>query len=201
MPVPLSDVHGNLPAVLALAESCRYERQHTHQVAKLALEIFDGLKALHRLGPPERFLLYCGALLHDIGWLEGRKGHHKTAMKWIVAEPRLPFERRERQIVALIARYHRKALPQAEDKYFGGLDEVDQRRVEVLAGILRVADGLDRSHDNAVQAIYCRVSARCIEVGYRAEGRAEIEIAAAEKKADLLERVFGRRLAFKRLEA
>ncbi len=189
-----------LDAVLAVARSCRYERQHTHQVTKLALNLFDDLSDLHRMGPRERFQLHCGALLHDIGWLEGRQGHHKTAMKRIIVDPRLPFERREREIVALIARYHRKALPQADDEYFGGMSEADQHRVEVLAGILRIADGLDRSHNNVVQDVRCNVTPRQISVRCRVDGDADVEIAAALKKADLMERVFGRRLVFTRLE-
>ncbi|MBN1361123.1 MAG: YfcE family phosphodiesterase [Sedimentisphaerales bacterium] len=189
-----------LDVVLALARSCEYERAHTHQVTRLALQIFDGLKNLHRLGLRARFQLQCGALLHDIGWLEGRQGHHKTAMKRIMADPRLPFERRERTIIALVARYHRKALPQATDEYFCELSQPDQRRVEMMASILRVADGLDRSHASLVQSVRCRVSTRQIMLACRARGDLDVEIAAARKKADLMERVFGRRFVLRRLE-
>ncbi len=181
-----------LDAVLVLARSCDYERVHTHQVTKLALGLFDGLKDLHRLGPRARFQLQCGALLHDIGWTEGRQGHHKTAMKRIMADPRLQFDSRERRIVALIARYHRKALPKADDTHVEDLGAADRRRVEMLAAILRVADGLDRSHDNIVQAVRCRVFARQITIRCRVKAPAEAECAAAEKKADLMEKVFAR---------
>ena len=107
-------MHGNLPAleaVLALAKKCNYEREHTHQVEKLALQIFDQLVELHHLGGQERFMLRCGALLHDIGWIEGQKGHHKTALRIIMENTALPFDFRDKSIIALLARYHRKALP------------------------------------------------------------------------------------------
>ncbi len=181
-----------LDAVLAVAQSCQYEREHTHHVTKLALEMFDALKELHRMGSRERFWLQCGALLHDIGWTEGQQGHHRTARRLILADPRLPFERRERTLVALIARYHRKALPNAEDKYFGRLTPADQRRVRVLAGILRVADGLDRGHRSVTQSLRCKVSARRIAIVCDVTGTAEAELIAAQKKADLLEQAFSR---------
>ena len=73
-----------LQAVLQLAKDCDYEEEHTHQVARLSLRLFDELEPLHRLGPKERFWLRCGALLHDIGWIEGRKGHHKTSLQLIL---------------------------------------------------------------------------------------------------------------------
>jgi exopolyphosphatase/guanosine-5'-triphosphate,3'-diphosphate pyrophosphatase len=185
-----------LDAVLALARDCDYERQHTHQVTKLALQIFDELAGLHRLGPQDRFWLHCGALLHDIGWLEGAQGHHKTALRLILADPRLPWALREREIVGLLARYHRKALPDERHKYFSGLSPADQYRVSALAGILRVADGLDRSHMSVVRRVACNVCDARIVFTCEATGPAEVEMDAAAKKADLLEQVFERPVEF-----
>ena len=186
-----------LEAVLALATDCQYEREHTHQVTRLALEIFDALQEAHRMGPEERFRLHCAALLHDIGWVEGPQGHHKTAMKLIVSDPRLPFRRSERQMIALIARYHRKALPDVRHKYYGNLTDAEQHCVRVLAGILRVADGLDRSHNRVVRSVQCRVSDRRIVMTCDVRGPADAELAAAEKKADLFQEAFGRPLELK----
>lgn len=179
-------------AVLALARRCRYEREHTHQVTRLSLELFDALKALHKLGARERFWLHCGSLLHDIGWIEGQQGHHKTALRLIMGAADLPFERREREIVGLIARYHRKALPSDRHKYYGSLSTADQHRVAVLGGLLRVADGLDRSHYRVVRGIRCEVTAGEIAVVCTVADAAGAEVAAATKKADLLERALGR---------
>jgi exopolyphosphatase/guanosine-5'-triphosphate,3'-diphosphate pyrophosphatase len=121
-------------------------------------------------------------------------------MKRIMAEPSLIFDRREREIVALVARYHRKVLPHVGHEYFAALDAEDRRRVEVLAGVLRVADGLDRGHNNVVQDLQCRVSSRQITVRCQTTRIADGEFAAADKKADLMERTFGRRLVFRRVE-
>ncbi|MDI9432539.1 MAG: YfcE family phosphodiesterase [Planctomycetota bacterium] len=186
-----------LEAVLALATDCQYEREHTHQVTRLALEMFDALKEIHQMGSEERFRLHCAALLHDIGWVEGPQGHHKTAMKLIVSDPRLPFRRSERQMIALIARYHRKALPDVRHKYYGNLSDAEQYCVRVLAGILRVADGLDRSHNRIVRGIACQASDRKIVMTCDVRGPADAELAAAAKKADLFREAFGRPLELK----
>lgn len=191
------DADSKLPAVRAFARSCRYEREHTHQVTRLALSIFDALKEVHQLGPQERFWLQAGALLHDIGWTEGPRGHHKVAMDLIMSDAALPFDREERQMVALIARYHRKALPAPRHKYYENLDEVRRRCVCLLAGILRVADGLDRSHDGVVRDVRCQVSDRQILMICETQGPAEAELAGASKKADLFMLAFDRRLVLK----
>lgn len=180
--------------VLALAQRCNYEREHTHQVTKLALELFDVLKDLHRMGSRERFWLECGSLLHDIGWSQGQQGHHKAAMRLIAADVELALESEERRIVGLIARYHRKALPSERHKAYANLSSTDRNRVRVLAAILRVADALDRSHCNAVHRLRCRVSDNEVVVICAAQGMLAAERAAVAKKADLFEDVFERRL-------
>jgi len=186
-----------LDAVVAFARDCNYEPEHTHQVTELALAIFDQLQGLHGMGSQERLWLQYGALLHDIGWIEGQQGHHKTSLRLIMGEPSLPFDRRERQIVGLIARYHRKAIPNDRHQYFNRLSPEDQHRVRVLAGILRVADGLDCTHTNVIRRVTCKVSSREIRMVCEANGSADSEISAAEEKADLLESVFNRHCVVK----
>ena len=193
-----SDVHGNLPAleaVLALARKCNYEREHTHQVEKLALQLFDQLVELHHLGGQERFMLRCGALLHDIGWIQGQKGHHKTALRIIMGNAALPFDFRDKSIIALLARYHRKALPKEQHTYFRDLNTKDRDIVRKLAGILRVADSLDRTHQSKVEDISCRAGRKQIWLTCRSVKSLESEFAAARDKAELFEQVFGRKLA------
>ena len=179
-------------AVLALARRCHYEREHSHHVTELALDLFDGLRELHGMGARERLWLQCGGLLHDIGWIDGQQGHHKTALRLIMSDPALPLERRAREIVGSVARYHRKALPCDRHKVYANLRAADQHRVRVLGGILRVADGLDRSHGSVVQGVQCGFSDKEIAIACAIRGPAAEEIAAAKKKADLLEAALGR---------
>ncbi|HUW82645.1 MAG TPA: HD domain-containing protein [Phycisphaerae bacterium] len=189
-----NDERAVLEAVLAFADECQYERGHSHQVTRLALLLFDSLQSLHKMGSRERFLLHCGGLLHDIGWAHGKAGHHKAALRMILQGESLPLTDRERLLVGLIARYHRKALPQDGHEDFARLDGEDRRRVWVLGGILRVADGLDRTHVNAVRDLRCEVSAERVVIRCAVNGPADEEILAASEKADLLESVFTRKI-------
>ncbi|MBL7065580.1 MAG: HD domain-containing protein [Anaerolineae bacterium] len=183
-----------LQAVLQLAQDCEYEVEHTHQVTRLALRLFDELGTLHGLGAEERFWLRCGALLHDIGLIKGARGHHKTALRIILDTPLLPFDARERLIVGSIARYHRKALPQETHAHFAALDPADQDSVSTLAALLRVADGLDYTHQSLVQDISCETAPRQIIVRCGVRRAAEVERQRALYKGNLLEQVLNREL-------
>lgn len=190
-----------LDEVRAFAEGCGYERGHSHQVTRLALLLFDDLESLHKMGSRERFLLHCGGLLHDIGWAYGKAGHHKSARRMILEDQSLPLNDRQRLLVSLIARYHRKALPRDGHEDFASLDDEDRQRVRALAAILRVADGLDRTHVDAVRQVRCQVSAEQIVIRCDVDGSAEAEVCAAGEKADLLESVFGRKIIFELVAA
>jgi len=195
-PVPAAGTsERSLEAVLHLAESCEYDTGHTHQVTGLALKLFDELQPLHHLGAEERFWLNTGALLHDIGWIEGQKGHHKTALRTILNTSLLPFDNEERLIIGSIARYHRGALPKKKHAHFTALRSWQRRTVKVLAAILRVADGLDRTHQSLVEDISCEITAEQILIQCSVSRPAEVERLFALKKGRLLEKVFGRELA------
>ena len=190
----LGDRERRLSQVLALAERCEYESDHTHHVTELSLRLFDELSVLHRFGAAERFWLRCAALLHDIGWIEGRKGHHKTSLRLISQGLDSVFGARERSVIASIARYHRGALPKGKHGHFAALSPVDQYRVSVLAGLLRVADGLDRTHRKVVEDLCCEVTPRDITVNCRVRMYPGPERDKALDKGRLLERAFNRDL-------
>lgn len=183
-----------LEAVVGLARRCAYEAGHTHQVTRLALALFDGLAPLHRLGEDERFWLQCGAMLHDIGVAGGASGHHKAALRLILGADRLPLDPRERLIIASVARYHRKTLPKETHDHFTALDLDDRRRVRALASILRVADGLDRSHLCLVRDVTCDVGQGRVDLRCDVRGPAPDEQWAAHHKGDLFGEVFQRSL-------
>jgi exopolyphosphatase/guanosine-5'-triphosphate,3'-diphosphate pyrophosphatase len=174
------------------------EPAHVLQVARLAGELFDGLAALHGFGPRERVLLECAARLHDIGWsvAPAGKSHHKESARLIRERSWQNLDPAEVELVAQIARYHRKALPAADHAEFARLDAKERGLVEGLAAILRLADGLDRSHLQRVRAIRCAVRPETVIISLVASVPLDGEIEAAARKADLAERVWGRRIAF-----
>lgn len=197
-PDTLQEEH--LAGVLRLAATWPEEDGHSRQVTRLALRLFDELQALHGLGPQERFWLQCAGLLHDIGWAEGWKAHHKTSLRMILESPLLSFDRRERLIVGSIARYHRRALPSKQHAHFAELKARDRRRVMWLAALLRVADGLDCTHQGLVEDVTAEVTPSEVRLCCRVRGPAEEERLDALGKGDLLNQVLGRTLAIECLE-
>jgi len=182
--------------VKEIAASYLGDDPHSEKVRQLALMAFDGLRRDLMLGNKARYWLECAAVLHDIGWVEGRQGHHSTTLRIVLEEEELPFKKKERKIVGLVARYHRKAPPSEEDAHYATLDEEDRRVVDRLSAILRVADGLDSTHAGKVSSLRCHTTADSIIFHLTVQGNAEMEARDAIKKGDLLERVSGRVLRF-----
>lgn len=181
-------------AVMALAETCETELAHTRHVTRLALKLFDATARLHQLGQREREWLEYASLLHDIGWVEGWKAHHKTSLRIILSTSILPFDGKERLVIGSIARYHRKAEPSEKHDHFTALEPDERRRVVVLAAILRLADGLDRQHQGRVRDIHCRVSPKSIRLTCLADEKPEEDMRAGVEKGSLFRQVFNRSL-------
>lgn len=167
---------------------------HSIQTTKTALSLFDQLKPIHPLGPEERFWLECASLLHDIGFSHGAKGHHKTTFSLILCDPFLPLNARERQMIGIIARYHRKKPPAISDEPYGNLSISDRTRVDLLASILRVADGLDASHSSILEKVDIEINDTSVMMRCRVNGNMQLEEEMVNKKKDLFEKVFNRSL-------
>ncbi|MBD3181402.1 HD domain-containing protein, partial [Candidatus Poribacteria bacterium] len=198
--IPISDFKPDeqtLKSIMELAQSCEYEAVHTKQVTDLALRLFDELRPVHYLDEKEKFWLQAGALLHDIGWIEGQKGHHKTSLRIILGNSILTMDNHERLVIGSIARYHRKALPKMKHSHYNALHPIERQTVSMLAGILRVADGLDRTHQSIVRDLKCDINKNKITIICSVDSPAGIEHQAALKKSDLMEKVFKRKVIFK----
>jgi exopolyphosphatase/guanosine-5'-triphosphate,3'-diphosphate pyrophosphatase len=172
-----------------------FEERHALQVAKLSLELFDLLSPVHRMADCERRLLFSAALLHDVGLCRGISGHHKSSLEMILGAELAPLTERERHIVANIARYHRKAHPKKKHDHYASLAEVEQVKVARAASILRIADALDRTHDNAVKDIDVEMSTRKIKLKAVSPRELDSEGGALRKKGKLFEELFGLRLS------
>jgi exopolyphosphatase/pppGpp-phosphohydrolase len=186
-----------LRAVVQLALTCDYEAGHSHQATRLALLLFDDLEPLHKLGLEQRYWLECAGILHDIGWIEGWHNHHKTSQRIILTTPLLPFNNRERLIIGSIARYHTKALPNIAHDHFASLELEDRQMVCILAACLRLADGLDHSHQNRVNDLRCKIKPKKIIVVCDVNSGPEEEMAAAQRRSDLMAQVFQRPVVIK----
>ena len=168
----LSDIRRE--SVLRIAEDFDEERPHVQHVTDLALQLFDALEGRHRFGLYERDLLEAAGMLHNVGRFISRGAHHKHSYYVIRSSDRLlGFTEREVELIALVARYQRKALPRVGHPEFAALPDDDRRRVRMLAGMLRVAIALDRTRGGAVEGLTCEVGEVGDALGRTVGGAAE----------------------------
>ena len=189
-------------AVLAFARRNNFEEAHSLQDERLALQLFDEAArlGLHHMDDvpldgekaltPREILSYA-ALLHDIGYLEGYEHHHKTTFRLITGERIEGLTKHDRMMVGLVARYHRGAIPDPEKhEAFGSLSPEEQRTVSRLGAMLRFADGLDRSHTDAVHDIHLSIEGNRLTVALSPGTNDDEERLAGQKKAHWFENQF-----------
>lgn len=181
-------------SALDFVRSCHVDEPHSLHVARLALSLFDGLSAPFNLKKSDRKLLEAAALLHDVGYFIAYSSHHKHSYHLIRHAELFGFSPGERELIAQIARYHRKAMPKRKHETFQALSEADRQRVERLGGILRLADGLDRRRCSAVQSVSCAFGGTLFTVHLEGDEDMSVEIFGATAKKDLLEKAFGVRV-------
>lgn len=181
-------------AVHQVAYNCLEDLSHTNQVTRIALHLFDELEPLHQLGTVERFWLECAAMLHDIGWIQGQKSHHKNSLQMILESQVLPFDNKEKLIIGSIARYHRKALPSKSHDHYAVLEPSERVMVDKLAAILRIADGLDYTHENVVSSVRCEILSKRVQIWCGVNRNPKIEFDRAITKSDLFSNVFGKKV-------
>ncbi len=191
-----------LRSVFSLARRCHAPESHSLHVAQLALRLFDQTKQVHHLGQQEREWLQYAAILHDVGYHINPRQHHKHTYYLIKHSDLGGLTAEDIDVVANIARYHRRALPALKHEEFNALPPRLQRVVKILASLLRIADALDRTHFSLVQDLHVKIGKQ-MTIEVRLTGDAEMELWAAEGRADLFEQVFRRRVQFsgKLLEA
>ena len=179
-------------SVLHIAETFQYEKEHARQVVHLALDIFDQTVPLHKLGPGERVYLEAAAMLHEVGLYVSHAQHHRHSYYLIRNAELLGFTENEKEIIANVARYHRKSHPKMKHEGFSKLNADDRDIVIKLAAILRIADGLDRTHASAVKSLRCRRSRSSVHFHLRKakRGKIELEVWGANRKKELFEKAF-----------
>ncbi len=199
-PVAAGQAPNKARALRRFADRCRTDRRHGEQAARLGRRLFDALGKRLGCSPDDWELLEAAALLHDVGTLVSYRSHHKHSYHLIAHAESLPFTPRERALVALISRYHRKRGPSKKHPEYAQLEPEDRARVRRLAALLRVACGLDRGHVSAVEAMRLRLmpDRLLIDVVPRlVTTDLKLELWGAQRKADLLEKLLGRQVVIR----
>jgi exopolyphosphatase/guanosine-5'-triphosphate,3'-diphosphate pyrophosphatase len=181
----------SLEAIERFATACHVELQHARHVAHLAKEIFEGLAERFDLPASDLRLLDAAARLKDVGYLISYQGHHKHSYHLILHSHLETFQPDELALIANVARYHRGAEPKNKHVHFRRLDATDQGRVRRLAAILRLAGGLDRNHNQTVQAVRVECAKKQVELRAVATLYPEVNLWAARRRAGLFEKTFG----------
>jgi exopolyphosphatase/guanosine-5'-triphosphate,3'-diphosphate pyrophosphatase len=181
-------------SVIELAERCNYTAEHSQQIARLALALFDATRSIHALTDREREWLEYAALLHDIGVHISYERHHKHSYYLIRNGDLRGFEPRDVETIALIARYHRRGVPARGQDGYRDLGKGRRRIVRTLAAILRFAETLDRSHSQVVTGLTLQDRGDEALLQLHTSGDAELELWAASRHAGPLEEVLGKPL-------
>src|SRR3954470_6802908 len=181
------DVRG--ASVMNLAHRYQEDLGHARHVARLSLEILDGLERAGLAEPSaeDRELLWAAGMLHDIGTTIDYDDHHKHS-RYLILNARLPgFTPRELYLIALIARYHRKGEPDVSE--LGKLARKDdERRLVLLAGTIRLAEQFERSRDQSVRAVHVSAANGEVRIEPEAPADASVAIWSARRNADVLEK-------------
>ena len=134
-------------------------------------------------------------MLHDVGYAINPRQHHKHSYYLITNSDLAGFTVEEIEMIANVARYHRRALPGPQHLPYKVLSPASQRVLETLSAMLRIADGLDRSHFSIIQGVHVTLGKK-VNIELKALADSELEIWTAQSRADLFEKVFGREVTF-----
>ena len=175
----------------AISKKFNIQEKHAKQCAKLAINLFD----LILNGEPEfeevRDILYGAALLHDIGIFIDYASHHKHSYYLIENSDIKYFSDREKHLMALIARYHRRGLPKKSHWVYELLEPKEKEIVAKMAALVRLADALDRSYTSSVkELIIISKDEDSIRLGVKSNSDISLELWSFGRKKDFFEKAF-----------
>ncbi len=168
--------------------------KHVEAVARLSHRLFALLQPLHQLPPSAGKILEAAAYLHDIGHYVSGTAHHKHSA-YLVENSDMPgFANKERLAIAALCRFHRKSMPQARHSHYQVLDQETRRILMYLIPLLRIADALDRGHEQKVQNIDSIQENGSITVLLQTDNDSGLELWAAGEVSRIFQQVYGKPL-------
>jgi exopolyphosphatase / guanosine-5'-triphosphate,3'-diphosphate pyrophosphatase len=180
-------------SIINLAKHCGYDVQHVEKVLKFSEQIFNSVKDKYELDECDKEFLEAAAILHDVGHSISQAQHHRHSYYLIKNSELLGYNNEEIEIIANIARYHRKSHPKQKHVDYYKLSAINKRKVRLLAGILRIADGLDRGHNGVLDKIEISIDGDKYKIKTTPHERADstLEIWGADLRKGLFEEAFG----------
>lgn len=185
--------------IVSLSNKFDIFQEHSESVRQITLSIFDDLQKIHKLGWEQRELLEAAAILHDIGYYISHDQHHKHSY-YIIKNCIMPgFTNDEADLIANIARYHRKSHPKKKHENFARLSPENQKNIKILSGILRIAEGIDRRQMQIIREVRTKVNDNKIIITMFPDPKKiapDIELWGANRRKSLLEEVIGMEIEF-----
>lgn len=185
-------------AVEQMSRRYGVQTAHARKVAELAHRLFDELQPLHRLPPAFGKLLEAAAYLHDIGHYVSDTSHHKHSYYLVINSDLPGFTDSERHLIALLCRYHRKSMPAPRHAPFQSIDLDSRRAITLLVPLLRIADSLDRSHEQRVSDVQVQMRNGTVTLALDSKPDPDLEIWAAERVADSFRETYQRQIQLMR---
>lgn len=175
-----------------------YEEKHALHVAELCGLLFKELQAEHELEPRYELLLRVAATLHEIGLYVANQSHHKHSLYLIMHSDLFGLSRRDTLLVALIARYHRRAMPKPTHLEYATLSQGERLVVSKLAALLRVADALDQNHMQQVRETTFQRERGRLVIQVRGVEDLTLERLALRQKGEMFEDIYGMKVELRR---
>lgn len=167
------------------------DSDHKRFVTKVALQLFDALKPIHRLDDHYRLLLEIACKVDDIGNFINPQGHYRHSAYILEARPLIGLSDRENQVVAEVSRYHSAETPEVDQPHYMQLDSAIQLQVAQLAAILRVADSLDDSRLQKIIHVRLKLVGNDLQIRVITTDDLVLEGWAFQRKNRLFTEVYG----------
>jgi len=181
-------------AAVSIGRKYEFDQKHAEHIEKICRKLFSVMKDEYQLEPRQEMILSFAALLHEIGHFVSNRSHHKHSLYLIMNSDLFGFNSREIVMSALIARYHRKALPKPEHEVYCTLRHDDRITVCKLAALLRVADALDRGKSQQMVDPELVLEAGLLVVKPNSAGDFAMENFGLRENAQLFEQIYGRKV-------
>jgi exopolyphosphatase / guanosine-5'-triphosphate,3'-diphosphate pyrophosphatase len=189
-----------LSAARSIGRKYHYDESHAERVRELSVRLFEELKAEQRMTDNHRLYLEVASILHDIGLFVGSRSHHKHSQYLISSSELFGLRKRELELIANIARYHRRAMPQRSHTSFVALDRDERMIVSKLAAILRVANALDKDHLQKTPEL--KISREGDQIVLTASNVSDLAMGrlALASRSDFFTEVFGKKVVLREAE-
>jgi exopolyphosphatase / guanosine-5'-triphosphate,3'-diphosphate pyrophosphatase len=178
-------------SAVTLGEKYRFDEKHARQVTDVSMRMFKALEHEYRLEPRLGLLLRVAALLHEIGGFISSRSHHKHSMYLVLNSDLFGLSREDMTLVALTARYHRRAPPNPAHAEYNALSQEDRLAVSEMAAILRVADALDRNHLQQARDLSCAMEKDQFVITVNNVEDLTVERLAVQEKGTLFQEIYG----------